>query len=69
MIRHTKKESKHSEEMIKEIINARLDGDPPRLLATKYDVSTRLIRSWCEGTNRGHILDAVLDQRHKEGKL
>lgn len=69
MIRYTKKESKHSEEMIKEIINAKLDGDHPTYLAAKYGVSVRLIRSWYEGTNRGHILDAVLEQRHKEGKL
>lgn len=69
MIRLTKVQTKHSEDMIKEIINAKLDGNPPALLAKKYDVSTRLIRSWCEGTNRGHILDAVLEQRHKEGKL
>lgn len=55
--------SKHSDELVKEIIRAKRVGATYKSLTEKYGISINVIRAWCQGTNRRLCLDAVLKEK------
>jgi DNA invertase Pin-like site-specific DNA recombinase len=48
-----------SDETVMEIIRLRLNGAKTTELAKEYGVSLQVIRQWCGGINRGHLLTKV----------
>lgn len=53
------KSQRHTDEQVMAAIRERRAGVSFQVLAEKYDTNPDVVRNWCNGVNRGHLLDRV----------